>query len=248
MNEKNIIIIIAIIVVAIACAGIFLFTTQNNTTPTQYTTIALSESCSIQVPVSDKAVTSTDNYGIKFYIDSKNNLNVTSFNSEEGVALSGAVQMASIRDNIQIGSTPIVTDDGITVYQNPNTKLYSIFIGNNTTHDNILIVSSDLDTLLHAYKSIKYGEVDKSNETVSISKNKTNSSDRYVQDENGLFDKVTGKYVGGQFDGSTKEEVARYHYEISHEGEYSPQPDPAPAPEPVPDSGGGSSTPASSTG
>ncbi len=220
MEDKKLILILAIIVIAIAAVGVILIASQNDGNQSQsYTTLALSNTSTIEVPITTKALKSSDDYGIMYYVDEENDLNITSFNSAEGSTLPGAMQMASIRDTVQLGSTPIVTQDNITVYQNPDTKVYSIFTGNDTTHDNILIVSGDLDTLIHAYKSIAYGEIDFEDNT-DTSKSNTNSSDRFVEDENGLFDTEKGVYVGGQFDGSTKEDVAQYYYDIEHEADY----------------------------
>ncbi|WP_407381024.1 hypothetical protein [Methanobrevibacter sp.] len=161
MEDKNLILITAIIVIAIAAVAVLLIATQNISAEEQsYTTMALSNTSIIEVPITTMAFKSSDDYGIRYYADGENNLNITSFNSQEGATLEGGAQMAAIRDAVQLESTPIVTDDNITVYQNPNTKVYSIFTGNDTTHDNILIVSSNLDSLLHAYRSIWYGEID----------------------------------------------------------------------------------------
>lgn len=49
------------------------------------------------------------------------------------------------------------------------------------------------------------------------SSNSGSSSSRYVYDEAGKFDTYTGKYVGGQADGQTREQVRKYNHDIVEE-------------------------------
>lgn len=49
------------------------------------------------------------------------------------------------------------------------------------------------------------------------SSSSSSSSSRYVQDEGGLYDTSTGKYVGGQHDGQTKKQVEEYNNAIVEE-------------------------------
>lgn len=42
----------------------------------------------------------------------------------------------------------------------------------------------------------------------------SSSSERYVYDQYGTYDTYTGKYVGGQADGATKEDIENYHPEL----------------------------------
>ena len=149
MNSKNLIIIgiIIIIVVCVIAAAYFILN------PTvKYTSLKVSGSCELQVPISNDNVSSSDNYGIFHYQDKEHDLNITSYNSEESKSLGGAVQMASIRDKQLLGGKTIIKDN-LTVYQDEKTGVYSIFIGNNKTHDNILISCKDLDILIHVANS-----------------------------------------------------------------------------------------------
>ncbi len=49
------------------------------------------------------------------------------------------------------------------------------------------------------------------------SSSSSGSSNRYTRDEAGLYDTQTGKYVGGQNDGQTKEQVKEYNEGILRE-------------------------------
>lgn len=194
MRIKNVLIILIIIAVVV-CGAIAAYTFMNS--DVQYTDLKVSGSCILSVPESDDAVNSTDNYGIFFYSDREHNLNITSYNSEEDKSLSGAVQMASIRDNQLLGGKPI-TENGTTVYLNEKTGVYSIFIGNNETHDNILISCSDLDMLMHVVKTVKYsnGSPDDNNQTTgdegSNNDNQQSSSSADSSSSNGCDHEIEG--------------------------------------------------------
>lgn len=54
-------------------------------------------------------------------------------------------------------------------------------------------------------------------EPTSSSSDSSSSSSRYVYDEGGLYDTSTGKYVGGQNDGQSKEQVEQYNNDIYEE-------------------------------
>ena len=51
----------------------------------------------------------------------------------------------------------------------------------------------------------------------SSSSSSSSTSPRYVRDEMGLYDTSTGKYVGGQNDGLTRQQVKDIQYAMSHE-------------------------------
>ena len=54
-------------------------------------------------------------------------------------------------------------------------------------------------------------------EPTSSSSDSSSSSPRYINDEGGTYDTSTGKYVGGQHDGRTKEQVEQYNHDIVEE-------------------------------
>lgn len=196
MKKQNIILIL-ILIVCVVCAGIV--ASQTIFSNTEYTTLRISDSCTLEVPVSDEAVNSIDNYGIFIYQDPKHDLNITSFNSQDGVTLSGAVQMASIRDNALLNNKQII-ENGTTIYHNEKTGVYSIFIGNNQTHDNILIQCSDLDILMHVLDSVKYSNGESFNNTTTNSASSSSDlSDSNFDSNNDQYDTCIqcGKQVPG---------------------------------------------------
>lgn len=152
MDKKYLILILAIVIIAIvALAGAYLLNNQEE----NYHRINLSSSCSILVPDSQNATNTTDYYNIFHYMDSENQLDITFYNSYYPErSLSGAAHMAAIRDST-LGLT-VVEENNITVYLNESTGVYSYFVSNNITHDNILITCSDLDMLMTIINSITF--------------------------------------------------------------------------------------------
>ena len=185
----------------------------------EYQTIAISNGTTIEVPVSNQANTFKDNLGIFYYQDPKYDVNITSWNSQEELSIMGAVDISSKIELQKGGATPSI-ENGVPIYYNKNTDSYCIEVGNNTTHDNILIVCKDKDTLIRIYSSIKFGVSDVSN-IANITDSSSSDSSRYVSDENGVFDTVSGKYINGQFSGHTKSEASRLKQEMAYNQGYT---------------------------
>ena len=80
MDIKKVILIVAVVVVAVAAlGGYFLFSTP--TVDMNQTTIVLSKSAYMNVPIQDNASSNADKDGIFHYVDNENGINVTSCNS-----------------------------------------------------------------------------------------------------------------------------------------------------------------------
>lgn len=66
--------------------------------------------------------------------------------------------------------------------------------------------------------------VNNTTNTTNLTVNKTveeqikNNPSRYVSDEKGVYDTVTGKYISGQYQGSSKSEADEYSYWMSVSG------------------------------
>ena len=80
MDIKKVILIVAVVVVAVvALGGYFLFSSP--TVDMNQTTIVLSKSAYMNVPIQDNASSNADKDGIFHYVDNENGINVTSCNS-----------------------------------------------------------------------------------------------------------------------------------------------------------------------
>ena len=166
MNKNQIIIIILALFIIIAAAGIgfTLFSHKN----IEYKTINLSNGTTIEVPISDDATFTKDDVGLKTYFSKSFKTVVTSFNSEEDWDLAGGIAFAGLRDSLISQANILETYNGYTIKETDvnNTHYYVTVVGNNNTHDNILILSSDLDILKHILGSIHFGTpVSKNNST-----------------------------------------------------------------------------------
>ena len=206
MLEKKQIIIIILIAVIIALAGLVAFTLLNQT---QYQTIQISNGTTIDVPKTDDATWSDLGYGIKSYACESKHFVLTSYNSQENSNLVGGLGFALARDMLLNGSTDVENYHGYQIKENTvnDTHFYIVFVGNDTSHDNIIIGSADLNILKHVLDTIHFG---KPGEAVQASlgitptskpvnhTNKTSSSDNA---EFGGYDPVEYYYLLGLADG-----------------------------------------------
>ena len=151
-NKKIIIVILLIILVILVLFVGYAWLNKN----VEYRTIYLSNATTIEVPASDEANFVEDDLGIKYYQDPKYDVSIISWNSQEELSITGAVDVSAQFEKQKGGNTPTV-EDGVPIYYNPDTGMFCIETGNDTTHDNILIMCKDKDIALKMYHSIKYG-------------------------------------------------------------------------------------------
>ena len=156
MKKQNIIIIALIAVIIMLSIGI-LFTSGLLKQTDTMETIALSNTCTVNVTESDVNFTTYADT-IKLYNDTENEIEIISYNSEEAFegadnALGGAVAFAGIRDALTIGEN-IDDLNGFLLYKCDG--YYSAKLVNNSTHDNIVIVCKDLDLLKKIVSSAKF--------------------------------------------------------------------------------------------
>lgn len=176
-KNKKIIIALLLVILAILLAFVaYGFITNSNV---QFRSIYVSNATTIDVPASDEAQFVSDDLGIKYYQDPKYDVSIISWNSQEELSITGAVDVATQFEMQKGGSTPTI-ENGVPVYYNSATGMYCIETGNDTTHDNILIMCKDKDMALKIYYSIKYGvsSINKDNGAMTPTPvNTTNISD-----------------------------------------------------------------------
>ena len=191
MDTKKIIIIaLTIILVSIIAIGAYFYTSD---TGLEYQTINLTSTCSIDIPVSDNITNKTYADNIMILNDTQNDVLIASYNSADGSLsslITDATQLAALRDSYKINSEQL-TIANETVWFNEATGYYMAFLGNDTTHDNILIVTKDNETLEHMIKSVKYSLGDSSDvKQASSSSVVTSNDDNEKSDEDLEFDDV----------------------------------------------------------
>ena len=178
MEKDKVIIIALIAIIAVLAISIgYVMLLQSNI---EYETINLSNGTTIEVPKADDATWTKDENGIRTYTCQSKHTVLTSFNSEEDFSLIGAGGFAIARDILLNGSTDVENYNNYQIKENTvnGTHYYISYIGNNETHDNIIIGSENLDILKHMLDSLVLGAPAKAqtNATNESSQSQTTNS------------------------------------------------------------------------
>ena len=200
MEKNHIIIIILVILIVIAAAGIgfTLFSNKN----IEYKTINLSNGTTIEVPVSDDATFTKDDVGLRTYISKSLKTVLTSFNSEEDWDLAGGIAFAGLRDSLIGQANTVETFNEYTIKETEvnDTHYYVAVVRNDNSHDNIIILSSDLDILRHVLGSIHFG-------TPASKNNNTTEQNVVTSTPTSTENTQTKNNTEGEYGGFTKEEA-----------------------------------------
>ena len=160
---------------------------------------------------------------------------LTTFNSEEAVnarglyGLGGAIGIKAIEELILNHFEKKEEIDGYTVYTIDGAKLdipgrgemYCVIVGNDTTHDNIIIITDNKDITLHMAKSIHYKNANtttpSSNNENIVSTNNQNNNDsnnknKYTEED--LARASEAGYDSGYSDGYL-DSFDEYYYDDS---------------------------------
>ncbi len=174
MNRNHLIIAILGIIIALLCVGIgYMFFFSDNTT---YINTSIAESgTTIEIP---KDMTVKSNSSGTIVLENDNTI-VIFFNSADK-GLGELMAYATIKSPIFGNSY-----NGNVSLNNPSIagcsldgECHGVLIGNNDTHDNIIVISKNKDIVSHIINSIKWGNktVSTSNDTSTASSSDTSSS------------------------------------------------------------------------
>ncbi len=150
MDLRRILLVLLVIAVVLSCSFFLL----NFDDSVHYNRVGLTNTSSIEVPVSDESTNTVVNGGIHLINDTKHDLIVMYFNSEEGNQVA-AVELEYIRNEFAANSVQ-ETLGNQTIWHNEENDTYMAFIGNYVTHDNILIICKDPEILEHMIASARY--------------------------------------------------------------------------------------------
>lgn len=150
MDLRRLLLVALVIVVVLSCSFFLL----NFDETVHYSRVELSSTSSIEMPVSDQVSNTTINGGIHVINDTKHDLTLMFFNSEQGNQVA-AVELEYIRNDFMAHSVQ-ETIGNETVWHNEENGTYMAFIGNYVTHDNILIICKDPEILEHMISSARY--------------------------------------------------------------------------------------------
>lgn len=143
MKQKQVLVISIVIIIAIlACLTTFLIV---NSHEESLSTLRISNSCTIDVPMTNNTVKSLGN-GVSKFIFEESDVNITHQKTENNS------EIKKINDDLVKNSEEV--EDGI--YYDSETGNYFTFIENAETGDAILIEAKDLNLLKRMAKSVKF--------------------------------------------------------------------------------------------
>ena len=172
MKQKQILIILIVLIIAIlACLTAYIFVNSNTG---DYTTLRISNSCTIEVPNENNTMEHM-NSGVSKYSFKSGNLNITHQKSANNS------EIKSIYEE-QIKNSKKIEDN---IYHDETSGTYSIFIENQNTGDAILITSSNLDLLKKVSGSVKFKKANNLNmNNNNTTDNSTSTSEGDVSGDN----------------------------------------------------------------
>lgn len=186
IDSKYILIALILVILALVIGiGAALFSPSEVT----YETLNVSSTAAIDVPKTDDATWIVNENGIKTYQCPSKNVVMNTYNSAEDYSTSSDEEFANDLDVWVDGASDVENYSGYDIKENTvnGTQYYVAYIGNETTHDNIIIGSGDLDILKNMLDSLVFTApaVIEDNETSDI-------EDTYVEDttedDSGYYD------------------------------------------------------------
>lgn len=210
--------LVVLVVIAVVLVSSFFLLNYDETV--KYKSVSLTDSCTIDLPISDDSIKSVQN-GINIINDTRHDMVLMYFNSAQGNQMA-AVELEYTRDDF-MESSKAETLNNQTIWHDEENGTYMGFIGNYVTHDNILIICKDPEMLTHMMNSAKYkyfNEETNSTETYS-GENQTgdNASNNAVVDNTGINGNGTSNQVSSAIDvtgngsqGSTSDVPEGYYW------------------------------------
>ena len=155
MDKKYIIIALVAILAVLAIGIAFSMFGQSNV---EYEKISLSKSASLEVPKVADVNSTKDANGVKTWTFKSKQTAISAFNSKEESSLAGAAEFAAVRDSMLNGSTDAQVYKGYEIKENTvnGVHYYIVSTGNDTTHDNILLSSTNLEILQHMLDTLTF--------------------------------------------------------------------------------------------
>ena len=211
MKQKQILVILIVIILAIiACLTAYMLVNSHDE---NYTTLRISNSCTIDVPNENNTVERINGNITKF---SFNSSNLTILHEKSGK-----------NNELKSMNTKIIKNSEQTennIHRDKSSGLYSTFIENKNTGDALLITSNDLNQLKKVANSVKFSKPLNTN----IFKNNNNNT---TADDNATTSILDLFQNTGQSQQSSNQPNS------NNNPTPTPTPEPTPTPTPAPDSG-----------
>ena len=196
MDSKNIIILIlSVVLIAVASLTAYMFFFNEH-----YETVELSPTASLEMPVGNgiksEYINNSNIYAV-YNGHSEIKEKILSYNSNKG-GLSDAMAFAMLR-TLYCGDV----QDKIVEQDINGTHYYSIATGNNNTHDNIIITSTNKEKTQKMYESIKYNQSNSANNTNNTVERINNDTSNQVKkvDDSSQSNSNNGKVMVKREDG-----------------------------------------------
>lgn len=188
----------------------------------KYDRIGLTNSSSIEMPITDKSTNSVISGGIHLINDTEHDLTLMYFNSAEGSQVA-AVELEYARNDF-IANSVEETIGNQTIWHNEENDTYMAFIGNYLTHDNILIICKDKSIIEHMIDSARYeyfNEEKNATETMYDENQSANPQANTAIDSTGSNDGTMASNANsGQSDSSSSDTVPEGYYWSGQESDY----------------------------
>lgn len=194
MDFRRLLLVVLVVVVVLSCSFFLL----NFDDSVHYTRVGLTNTSSIEMPVSDESTHTVINSGIHLINDTQNDLVLMYFNSGDGNQVA-AVELEYIRNGF-ISNSVEETINNQTVWHNEENGTYMAFIGNYVTHDNILIICKDPEMLEHMMASARYQYF---NEEANVTETLSGENESAATDANFTGVDSTGVNAGTDGTGSS---------------------------------------------
>ena len=156
MDKKDIIIIIlSLIIIALLAIGAY---NQAREEQIIYHTVNITDTFSLDVPISDNVTKTQISPHMHIVNDSQNGIEITSFNmgNESTMDLIGdGSQYLYTQESYKLGAEQINLSDH-TVWYNRKDNNYIAFFSPENTSDNVIIVCKDNETMARMISTVKY--------------------------------------------------------------------------------------------
>ena len=176
MDKKYIIIALVVILAVLAIGIAFSMFGQSNV---EYEKISLSKSASLEAPKVSDINSTKDANGVKTWTFKSKETAISAFNSKEESSLAGAAEFAVVRDSLLNGSTDAQVYKGYEIKENTvnGVHYYIASTGNDTTHDNIILSSTNLEILQHMLDTLTFKKSATSDNSTHADNSSGTSSD-----------------------------------------------------------------------
>lgn len=210
-NSKYIIIALAVLIIALGSALGYMMTSH-----VDYERVNISNATTIEVPVADDA-SWTEKNGAKIFDCPSKHVSMQTINTQENFTPEKGKAFMKVRDSYTKDANTVESYNGYDIKQRTinDTDYYVVSISNSQTHDNILIISENLDILKHMVDSIDFGKPTldanlTSDASSSSSGANANSGDTYTEDD--LMMAMGLGYYMGYYDGYGNSYYDDYDY------------------------------------